>query len=60
MSKISTPIACNMAVLTKAESLRHKELIELVMGSCQEQKELPDGYNLAYPLKPDLFAALSE
>ena len=45
---VTTPIACNLAVFTKAERARHIELIAMLKDRVEEMRESTDGYSFRF------------
>jgi len=55
---ITTPIACNLAVFTKAERARHIELIAMLKERVAGMRESTDGYSFRF--EAELVRALAE
>ena len=45
---VTTPIACNLAVFTKAERARHIQLIAMLKDRVAEMRESTDGYSFRF------------
>ncbi|HWC75418.1 MAG TPA: hypothetical protein VG454_15905 [Gemmatimonadales bacterium] len=55
---VTSPIACNLSVFTKAERARHLELIAMLKANVAEMRESADGYSFRYAA--DLVRPLAE
>ena len=56
----TSPFACNMNALSREERLRHNELGGILRSALLAVRELPDGYEFEFPLRPANYRALIE
>jgi len=53
-------LACQINALNSVQQAKHQALIQQILSTKHEVKEIPPGYEINFPYDPSLFLAISE